>query len=553
MTAPAPQASASLPPAPSGSDPVEHGRARTPITTRLLDLAASEAASEATSEATGEQALAPLTIGLVSSRALLVDLLTMQTTTPAIAANAGLIDLVPCGREDGLGQLLEPGLDAILFDLYGAEEEDFDALKRLTAIGPDVPTVALLTECAPQGAMLAALRAGAEDCVIFDAVEVAGLIWTVRRAIERRDDRLAQDPDRAPAAAPQDSAAVTLVQETPDAMVILDREGLVKFANQSAAELLGCHTEEMIGQPFAPALTQGGRDGEVHITLADGQQRTADMTMVESEWEGVPARIATLTDVTIRRKLETEIKETKRKGDETKRRSASFFSNVNHDLRTPLTHIIGFSELMKDERFGPLGQTRYKNYAQDIHSSGQMLLDMIEDLLGIAEAETENIQLTDEICDLGQLLDIAMSSQRMQADCLDISMELDCPDRLAGLRGDARRLRQGFFRLIAEALHCLPRGAHLQIVVRREPDGITILAQSGAYVLGGDKYADGLNENSEDPFISTAGSGMARRDGMALTLTRKIIELHGGQVKTTGNTAGAFCVELKFPASRLVT
>src|SRR5690606_23980580 len=132
----------------------------------------------------------------------------------------------------------------------------------------------------------------------------------------------------------------------------------------------------------------------------------------------------------------------------------SFFSNVNHDLRTPLTHIIGFSELMKNEQFGPLGQNRYREYASDIHSSGRMLLDMIEDLLGIAEAETDHIALTDEICNIAQLAEIAAASQRQAASQRGIQIEVHAPQKVPGLRGDAKRLRQGFFRLIAEAVHC---------------------------------------------------------------------------------------------------
>src|SRR3546814_10770372 len=117
---------------------------------------------------------------------------------------------------------------------------------------------------------------------------------------------------------------------------------------------------------------------------------------------------------------------------------------------------------MKNEQFGPVGQDRYRDYASDIHSSGTMLLDMIEDLLGIAEAETDEIDLTDEICNLRQLLDITVASQRNQAQVESVKLEIDCPDKLPGFRGDAKRLRQGLFRLIAEAVHCAHPGATLR-------------------------------------------------------------------------------------------
>src|SRR3546814_13824234 len=87
---------------------------------------------------------------------------------------------------------------------------------------------------------------------------------------------------------------------------------------------------------------------------------------------------------------------------------------------------------MKNEQFGPIGQDRYRDYASDIHSSGTMLLDMIEDLLGIAEAETDQIDLTNELCNLGQLLEIAVASQRARANAKDVKLEMDGDRKSAG-------------------------------------------------------------------------------------------------------------------------
>lgn len=510
-----------------------------------------------------------LSIALVSDATVLSDILAAQGPAAAEGAGAGLFDLSFSARSDGIAPLLQPGIDAVIFDLGAATATDLEALQRVVAIGPDVPIVALLTEAAEPGVMLSALRTGAEDCVIFDAAEIGSLAWTVRRAVERARNRAVMRPS-GPAAtglwgadAPDEAAGhgLTLVQETPDAMIILDREGRVKFANPQAAELLGTPVDMLIGRPFDLAVHTAD-EGEIRLMLPNGETRYAEMQLVDSEWDGVPARIATLNDVTVRRKLEKAIKAAYHARTETTHRSRSFFSNVNHDLRTPLTHIIGFSELMKDEQFGPLGQPRYQEYARDIHSSGRILLDMIEDLLNIAEAETDEVRLTDEICHLRQLLEITLASQRTRAAQAGIRIELDCPDELPGLRGDARRLRQGLFRLIAEALHCLAKGSLLRIEVAERADGLAIRvrgehslagipAGQGDLLSGEAMGRDGLS-STEHPFISAEQSGRARENGLSLTLVRKVMELHGGTLSSKQFGPGRLTIELKFPADRLV-
>jgi signal transduction histidine kinase len=246
------------------------------------------------------------------------------------------------------------------------------------------------------------------------------------------------------------------------------------------------------------------------------------------------------------------MQEAKARSVASQKRSESFFSNVNHDLRTPLTHIIGFSELMKNEQFGPIGQDRYRDYANDIHSSGTMLLDMIEDLLGIAEAQTDQISLTDEICNLGQLVEIAVASQRGQAQHERVQLEIDCPAKLPGFRGDARRLRQGLFRLLAEAIHSAHAGATLKLAVSETESGIAVSITEIRQFASEAAAQSQLPYMSSDPFISTKNSGIARSESLALSLTRKVMELHGGTLDVSQNGDAPETISLNFPATRLI-
>ncbi|HEY4345342.1 MAG TPA: histidine kinase dimerization/phospho-acceptor domain-containing protein [Parvibaculum sp.] len=447
---------------------------------------------------------------------------------------------------EGLQPLLEPGLDALIVDIGFGAPAEFAFLRRVISLGPDAPVIAVGAE--DSNLQMRAISAGAEDCLGTDLEAPRALVLAIRRAIARRGMREIRRPETVkPQAEPQQ---VTLIQETSEAMVILDSQGHVRFANGAAEELLGRGVGELIGQPFGLPSEVG--EHEVAVMRPDGDNRYAEMRIVDTRWGGLPARVAALNDVTVRRKLERTMQVAEAQSRETKKRSQSFFSNVNHDLRTPLTHIIGFSELMKNEQFGPIGQDRYRDYANDIHSSGTMLLDMIEDLLGIAEAETDQIDLTNEICNLGQLLEIAAASQRARANAQAVKLEIDCPAKLPGLRGDARRLRQGLFRMIAEAIHSARHGATLTLGVHEEADRIVVTVSETSPSADDTSAQNRLPYLADDPFVSTENSGAARSESLALSLTRKVMELHGGSLNVAQGSAQPISISLTFPAERTI-
>ena len=492
----------------------------------------------------GSRPLPPLAAHVVSASTPLCNSLRGLAASGA----AGPLSFSFSHPEDGIDPLLAPGIDALIVDVGDGDAPLFDFLRRAVALGPNAPVIAVGADDA--ALQVEAIEAGAEDCLPADTETPRTLGLALRRAIKRRLAR-----DERPAATPTEidvQPRVTLVQETPEAIVILDSSGLVRFANNAARELLGREDDELIGQPFGLPSEAGAHD--VTITRPDGDNRFVEMRIVDTRWGGVPARVAALNDVTVRQKLERTMQAAEAQSHETRRRSQSFFSNVNHDLRTPLTHIIGFSEMMKNERLGPVGTARYKEYASDIYSSGTVLLDMIEDLLGIAEAEMDQIELTDEICNLAQLAEIAVASQRQHAVSEGVTIEVDCPERLPGLRGDAKRLRQGLFRLIAEAVHCAHRGSTVRLTLREERGGIAVtLAERRD--RSAEQNALPWIEEMDDPFVSAEDSGAPREESLALSLTRKVMELHGGSlgvVRGEQASDSGMEISLRFPPERVI-
>lgn len=471
----------------------------------------------------------------------------------------GAYEVSPFSAATGLQALLAPGIDAIILDT-ALEGDVISTIRRIVTLGPDAPLIAVARGLEERRAeALDMFEAGADEVLSLERMEPSEALWLARLAHERRQRARKRQRDPASAAEQAAERTLTVVQESPEAMLIIDHEGRVTFANEEAAALFNRSQEEMEGRPIdLPLDIMSDEVQSLTMRGADGAMRFVEARVMETNDGPVPARIATLSDVTVRRKLEDAIRQSRIQREETARRSRTFFSNVNHDLRTPLTHIIGFSEIMRDERFGPMGHTSYRNYAADIHASGRMLLEMIEDLLGIADAEEGNMTLDEEICNLSQLLDIAVTSQQAACAAADIRVEIDCPAGMPGFLGDARRLRQGFFRLLSEIIHCAPAGTTLVIRARADEQALSINVEEKLEILSGHPDLIGLAGDPQAPgrpersFVSAEASGFPRQDGLALTLTRRVAELHGGSLDVSPGRAGRLPkIALQFPAERM--
>lgn len=501
-----------------------------------------------------------VTTGLVPEPTQLTLALVSNARLPASVFDGADVNIITVSRDRGISPLLAPGFDAVLFDLGSATPTDFQALARVINLGPRVPVIALFeSRCFNEELATEAVVLGAEDACVFDAFNTDTLIIQVKLAVTRVSRR--QPVRDLPAEAAEHAAptaqhdAVTIVQEAADAMVILDNDGKVAFANAAAADLLGRPLESLAGQRLEMPMEPGDRD--VIIKHPSGEERFADLRIVETEWGGQPARVAALTDTTVRRQLERTMRDAEKRGLTSQRRSQSFFSNVHHDLRTPLTHIIGFSEIMRDAQLGPLSD-KYREYAGDIYQSGTMLLDMVEDLLSIAEADVDAVTLTDDICNLDALIETVVASQKSNAFEAGVELVSTPASQLPGFRGDAKRLRQGLFRMVSELLHTMEPhtrlhlnaetcagGVILKAVVEKNDDDATRLPYDEP-----DNHTDCARV--EDPFVSAAGLRLPRDTGLALSLTRKVAELHGGALRIGHDRQGRPAVIISLPAARLV-
>src|SRR5262249_2143582 len=136
--------------------------------------------------------------------------------------------------------------------------------------------------------------------------------------------------------------------------------------------------------------------------------------------------------------------------------------NNAHELRTPLNAIIGFSEVLVDRMFGDLNE-KQDEYLQDIYASGRHLLSLINDILDLSKIEAGRMELEVTRFDLPQAIDNALTLVRGRADAHGIRLQLDVDERLAGVSGDERKIKQVLVNLLTNAVKFTPEGGTVSV------------------------------------------------------------------------------------------
>ncbi|MEI9994406.1 MAG: ATP-binding protein [Rhizomicrobium sp.] len=235
--------------------------------------------------------------------------------------------------------------------------------------------------------------------------------------------------------------------------------------------------------------------------------------------------------------------------DKANRAKSEFLANMSHELRTPLNAIIGFSDILKKQLFGPIGNERYVEYVGDINDSGNHLLAIINDILDLAKAEAGKLTLQEDEIDLVRCLEDAMRMCRGRAAAGGVELSFTGGGEQLYASVDERVVRQIVLNLLTNAIKFTREGGRVTLGVAAEPgSGIYIRVTDTGIGIAPDDIARVIRpfEQVENVLSRTHGG-----TGLGLPLTAKLTELHGGELTITSQVSQGTTVTVRLPPERL--
>jgi two-component system cell cycle sensor histidine kinase PleC len=417
----------------------------------------------------------------------------------------------------------------------------------------------------------------------FGEADIRGYATMIGVALDVTEERVAEQ--RVAAAERRLHDAIDSVS---DAFVLWDRRGRLLMCNGAFRDFF--MLDPKVVQP-------GAKRSAVHQLLdlairgqsaaAPGAAGPREVEMVDGRWLQISERrtaegglVMTAADVTaIKRQEEarrlneealqqavTRLKESQQKltelaqkYQEEKMRAESantakseFLANMSHELRTPLNAINGFSDIMVHEMFGPLGDRRYKEYAQDILGSGQHLLALINDILDMSKIEAGKMVLSLDWLDIEDVVDDVTRLMRNRAESANLVLAASIPQGLPEIEADYRAVKQILLNLISNAIKFTPAGGRVDVKVW------SLDEETPDYRLQISVCDTGIGIAQEDigrlarPFeqIETKHAKAQAGTGLGLALTKSLVELHGGLFEIESEPGLGTTVSFTLPVKR---
>ena len=243
-----------------------------------------------------------------------------------------------------------------------------------------------------------------------------------------------------------------------------------------------------------------------------------------------------------RRDLEVELRRERAEAFEAADRlKTEFVRNVSYQLRSPLTVIFGYAELLETQRNGDLTEHQ-KDYVSAILSASDHLSKLIENILDLAMIEAGRMDLDLEDVDLAGVIEESIEMVVSKAEDTQITVRSDISGKLGLIRADERRIRQILFNLVSNSLRFTDSGGEIVISAQRMGDMVTFSVRDNGRGLEADKRA-----TSFDSFVS----GDQRGAGLGLALVKHFVDLHGGTVGMKPVDGGGLEVTCWLPAQAM--
>jgi PAS domain S-box-containing protein len=361
-----------------------------------------------------------------------------------------------------------------------------------------------------------------------------------------------------------------LVDTTTDGIIVVDRDGRILSASRGAEVLLGYGRDELSGALASLFIGDGRHTALDYLAqLAQGQAPViADLGCeVIAQARGgssIPVLLrmnrlpgdaqkfcAVLQDLTARKRIEADLATARTQNEKATSDKLEFLAKVSHEVRTPVNSIIGFSEVMLDERFGPIGNERYRDYLKDIRTSGNHVMSVLSDLLDLCKVEAGMLELDFTSANLNDIVQSAAGQMQPLASRERIIIRMSLAPALPAITVDLRSLRQIIVNLLNHSIRFTGAGGQVivstalsdasEVVLRVRDTGIGMSGAEIEAALEPFRQRSIRSPRSDvgEPWGSTA-------TGLGLSLTKALAEANHARFNLLSKVDDGTLVEITF-------
>ncbi len=251
-----------------------------------------------------------------------------------------------------------------------------------------------------------------------------------------------------------------------------------------------------------------------------------------------------------RRRSELSLIAARREAEMASRAKSEFLANMSHELRTPLNAILGFSDIIRDARFGEGEEPwrRYRDYASDINDASSHLLAVVNDILDMSRIESGRMELELDEVSVAHLVKSIATMLADRAASAGLTLKVDIADGLPLVEADERRLKQALLNLAANAVKFTPEGGTVTLIAKKAALGLSLAVQDTGRGMTPEQIRIAM-----EPFRQVDG-GLARVEegtGLGLPLAKAFAELHGASFSVNSTPGEGTLVEIRFPITRI--